>query len=244
MAIDSNPRMGVRTIPAQFRLGLVLGVMFGLWNLIATRLDPLAEDTISALLVFYGPMFAMWGFAGFRAFHGRSRLADAVIVGGTVACGTFVAFVVARLITMNMSLDVTSQRLDWQNLLARFKTSGFESLRAYANYEHVAGAPFKIFVASVIGAGMGLVGGLCGRVGHWLSRESRVNAAALILVVTLLTPTWAVAQGHAMTGSYAERLVAAALEQTRSRVVYDGGYRRIIYPAATFHRRSACVPVS
>jgi hypothetical protein len=126
----------------------------------------LAEDTISALLIFYGPMFALWGFAGFRAFRTSSRPADAVIVGGTVACGTFVVFVVARLITMNMSLDVTSQRLDWQNLLARFKTSGFESLRAYANYEHVAGAPFKIFVASVIGAGMGLVGGLCGRLGR------------------------------------------------------------------------------
>ncbi len=156
--------MGVRTIPAQLRLGLVLGVVFGLWNLIATRLDPFAEDTIPALLVFYGPMFATCGFAGFRAFLRRGRLADAVIVGGTVAFSTFFVFVVARLVTVNLSLDVTSQRLDWQNLMRRFKASGFESLRAYANYEYVAGAPFKIFVASLIGAGMGLVGGLCGRV--------------------------------------------------------------------------------
>ena len=150
----------------QLRLGLLLGVAFGLLNLISTQVDPYAEDTIPALLVFYGPMFAIWGFAGFRASRRSSRLADAVVAGATVAFSTFVVFVVARLITVNLSLDVTSQRLDWQNLLARFKTSGFESLRAYADYEYVAGAPFKIFVASLIGAGTGLVGGLCGRVGR------------------------------------------------------------------------------
>lgn len=149
---------------APFRLGLVLGVLFGLWNLIATRLDPLAEDTIPALLVFYGPMFAVWGFAGFRACRQSGRLANAVVAGAIVAFSTFVVFVVARLITVNLSLDVTSQRLDWQNLLARFRASGFESLRAFANYEYLTGAPFKIFVASLIGAGFGLVGGLCGRV--------------------------------------------------------------------------------
>ncbi len=150
----------------QLRLGLLLGVAFGLLNLISTQVDPYAEDTIPALLVFYGPMFAIWGFAGFRASRRSGRLADAVFVGAIVAFSTFFVFVVARLITVNLSLDVTSQRFDWQNLLARFKTSGFESLRAYANYEYVAGAPFKIFVASIIGAGMGLVGALCGRVGR------------------------------------------------------------------------------
>jgi hypothetical protein len=147
----------------QLRLGLLLGGVFGLWNLIATRLDPLAEDTIPALLGFYGPMFAIWGFAGFRVFRRSGRLADAVIVGGMVAFSTFVVFVLARLITVNLSLDVTSQRLDWQGLMARSKVSRFGSLRAYANYEYIAGAPFKIFVASLIGAGMGLLGGLCGR---------------------------------------------------------------------------------
>ena len=101
-------------VPTQLRLGLVLGVVFGLWNLIATRLDPFAEDTIPALLVFYGPMFTIWGFAGFRAFRRNGRLADAVVGGGAVAFSTFVVFVVARLITVNLSLDVTSQRLDWQ----------------------------------------------------------------------------------------------------------------------------------
>ena len=95
MATYSNLRIGVRTIPAQIRLGLVLGVVFGLWNLIATQLDPLAEDTIPARLVFYGPMFAIWGFAGFLAARRSGRLLDAVRVGGTVACITFVVFVAA-----------------------------------------------------------------------------------------------------------------------------------------------------
>jgi len=162
----ASPIVELHWTVAAARLGLVLGLVFGLWNLIATRLDPLAEDTIPALLVFYGPMFGIWGFAGFRALRSSGQLLDAVIVGSMVALSTFVVFVVARLVTVNLSLDITSQRLDWQNLMARFRASGFESLRAYANYEYVAGAPFKIFVATLIGAGMGLVGGLCGRVGR------------------------------------------------------------------------------
>src|SRR5262245_41976391 len=137
-------------MPPPLRLGILLGVVFGLWNLISTRLDPLAEDTIGALLMFYGPMFAIWGLAGFRAFRRSGRLLDAVAVGGTAAFVTLVVFVMTRLITVNLSLEVTSQRLDWQNLVVRFKASGFESLRAYVNYEYLAGAPFKIFVASII----------------------------------------------------------------------------------------------
>jgi hypothetical protein len=72
--------------------------------------------------------------------------------------------VAARLTKFNLSLDATSQRLDWQSLMTRFEASGFESLRAYVNYEYVVGAPFKILVASMIGAVMGLIGGLCRRV--------------------------------------------------------------------------------
>lgn len=95
----------------QLRLGILLGVAFGVLNLISTQVDPYAEDTIPALFVFYGPMFAIWGFAGFRASRRSGRLADAVFVGAIVAFSTFFVFVVARLITVNLSLDVTSQRL-------------------------------------------------------------------------------------------------------------------------------------
>lgn len=144
-------------------LGLFLGAGFGLWNLIATRLDPLAEDTPIALLVFYGPMFAIWGLAGFRVSRRTGRLLDAVKVGATVAFVTFVVFVFARIVGVNLFLDTMSQRSDWQNLMERFQASGFESLTVYANYEYVTGAPFKILVASIIGAGTGLMGGCFGR---------------------------------------------------------------------------------
>ena len=45
-----------------------------------------------------------------------------------------------------------------------------------------------------------------------------------------LAATLALAQGHEFSADYANRLVAAALEQTRSNVLYDGAYRRISYP--------------
>ncbi len=49
-------------------------------------------------------------------------------------------------------------------LFLRFHASGFESFRAFANYNYVTGAPFKILSASIIGAAMGLIGGLLGSV--------------------------------------------------------------------------------
>jgi hypothetical protein len=61
--------------------------------------------------------------------------------------------------------DVTS-RQDWQNMMATFQTSGFQSLRAFVNYTYLTGAVFKIPVASAIGAMTGLVGGLLAAVGR------------------------------------------------------------------------------
>jgi hypothetical protein len=66
----------------------------------------------------------------------------------------------AVIVRVNLSLEAMPQRLDWQNLMLRFQASGFESLLMYVNYEYVTGAPFKLFVASAIGAVTGLVGGL------------------------------------------------------------------------------------
>jgi hypothetical protein len=147
-------------------LGLLLGAMFGLWNLIATRLDPLADDTPIALLIFYGPMFAIWGVAGFFASHRTGRLTDGVRVGATVAFVTFVVYVLTQFVRVNVFLDILTKRSDWQNLMTRFQSSGYESLRWYVNYVGLTGAPFKILVASIIGAGTGLLGGLLGSQGR------------------------------------------------------------------------------
>ena len=58
-----------------------------------------------------------------------------------------------------------------------------------------------------------------------------MRTASVAVAVTLLAPRPLVfPQGHAMADRDAERLIAAALEQTRTRVTYDGSYRRIGYP--------------
>ena len=143
-------------------LGVLVGAGFGIWNLIATRLDPLSDDTPVALLAFYGPMFAIWGSAGFRASRRTGRLQDGVRVGATVAFVTFVVYVITQFVRVNVFLEALTQRADWQNLMTRFRESGFGSLRWYVNYVGLTGAPFKILVASGIGAIMGLIGGVGG----------------------------------------------------------------------------------
>ena len=142
-------------------LGVFMGFTFGVWNFLAARLDPLADDTPSALLLFYGPIFAIWGLAGFAVTRRTRRLLDGAKVGATVAFVTFTVFTFAVIVRVNLSLDTVSQRADWQNLIRRFQSSGFESLRTYANYVYASGAPFKILVATAIGATAGVVGGCC-----------------------------------------------------------------------------------
>jgi hypothetical protein len=142
------------------KLGAMLGVLFSLWNLLATVFAPLVDDSPIALLSFYGPMFMTWGFAGFAAYRRSARLAQAIRVGATVAFVTFVVFDIAVIIRVNVFLDVISHRPDWRNLVSNYQSSGFESLRAYANYVYLTGSPFKIFAASMIGATCGLIGGV------------------------------------------------------------------------------------
>jgi hypothetical protein len=158
-------------LAARVKLGLALGAFFGVWNLMASVFDPLAEDTPLALLRFYGPMFTVWGLAGLEASRRTGRIQSGVRVGTTVAFVTFVVLTLAVIGRINLFPDVTSQRPDWENLVAGFQTSGFESFRTYANYVYLTGAPFKIIVASLIGAVTGLVGGLFGIVGRQQGRR-------------------------------------------------------------------------
>ena len=155
-------------------LGAAVGLVFSAINLIVTVIDPLLDDSPMALLGFYGPMFLIWAVAGYLAYR-RSGLLRAVTVGATVAFATFVIFTLGVILRFNMLLDVISQRDDWRNLLLRYQASGFESLRMYANYEYFTGAPFKMLTASTIGAVMGLMGGLVGRVSRGASRPLRMR---------------------------------------------------------------------
>ena len=156
-------------------LGLVLGAGFGVWDLIVTLLNPLAEDDPSALLLFYGPMFAIWGLAGFVAARRTGRILDGVKVAAIVAFVTFVVFDLAAIVRVNLFLDALTHRSDWQNLLVRFQASSFKSLRMYANYEYITGSPFKILVATMIGVVTGSIGGFFG----WIVRRNRDRPIAL-----------------------------------------------------------------
>jgi hypothetical protein len=145
------------------RVGLAIGVVFGSWNLLYSWLDPLADDTIGALLAFYGPMFFVWGTASFVAARRSRRMTTGITTGAVVACATFCVYNLLVVLRVNLLLDELTGRADWQNLIERFNASGYESLRTFVNVENVKGAPLKIGVATAIGAFIGLLGGGLGR---------------------------------------------------------------------------------
>ena len=144
-------------------LGFVLGLVFGVVDLLFTWVAPLSDDSIPALLRFYGPMFLSWAFVSFRTARRSGRLSRGVATGIVVAFGTFCVFYVFNLLRVNLFLAELTGRTDWQSMMQRFQASGFDSLRVFVNIDYLKGAPFKIGVASVVGAVMGLVGGIVGR---------------------------------------------------------------------------------
>jgi ABC-type multidrug transport system fused ATPase/permease subunit len=144
-------------------LGFVLGAVFGIADVLFTWVQPLSDDSIPALLTFYGPMFFLWALVSFRAARRSGRLRRGIIAGVVVAFGTFCVFYVFNLLRVNLFLAELTARADWQNMMQRFQASGFDSLRLFVNLDYLRGAPFKIGVASIIGAVLGLAGGTVGR---------------------------------------------------------------------------------
>jgi hypothetical protein len=144
-------------------LGFALGLVFGIVDLLFTWVAPLSDDSIPALLRFYGPMFFLWALVSFRATRRSGRLSTGVTTGFVVGLGTFCVFVVLNLLRVNLFLAELTGRADWQSLMLRFRASEFENLRSFVNAEYLKDAPFKIGVASLIGAVMGLAGGTIGR---------------------------------------------------------------------------------
>jgi hypothetical protein len=141
-------------------LGILFGLVFGAVNIVVSLLNPVIEDTPLTLLGFYGPMFAAWGFTGYRAFHRTRQLRHAAAAGALVALISFTVLTVVVVARMNLSLDTIVERPDWRNMVATYPQSGFDSFRAYANYVYLTGAPFKLLVASMIGLASGSMGGV------------------------------------------------------------------------------------
>ncbi len=141
-------------------LGIAIGLVFGAWNVIGTMIAPLLEDGPVAVASFYGPMFALWALTGWTAVRRTGDFTRATKSGAIVGGTTFVVFYAALLLRINLFLDVIKYRDDWQNMVASFPASGFESFRAYVNYVYITGSPVAIVIATLIGAACGLVGGL------------------------------------------------------------------------------------
>ena len=144
-------------------LGFVLGLVFGIVDLLFTWVEPRSEDSIPALLRFYGPMFFSWACVSFRSARRSARLSTGVTNGFVVAFGTFCIFDAINLLRVNLFLADLPGRADWQNMMQRFRASEVDSLRLFVNVEYLEGAPFKVGAASLIGAVIGLIGGALGR---------------------------------------------------------------------------------
>ena len=155
---------------SSLRLGLFAGLIFGIVNLVFSWLFPLEDDTIVALLRFYGPMFFVWAFASFQASRKDGRLISGVTTGMVVAFATFCVFDLLNILRVNLFLNELTGRADWQSLMARFGASGFSSLRVFVTLDYIKGAPLKIGAASAIGAVMGIIGGSLGCLRSWLTQ--------------------------------------------------------------------------
>jgi hypothetical protein len=157
--------------------GLIVGLVFGSANLVFAWLYPLEDDTPGALLRFYGPMFCLWILASFRAARQSGRLLSGMTTGATAAFATFVVFDLLVLLRVNLFLNDLTGRADWQNMMMRFRGSGFDSLRVFVNLDYITGLPLKTGAASVIGGLMGVIGGCLaqsiGRTGGSRTRRSR-----------------------------------------------------------------------
>jgi hypothetical protein len=105
-------------------------------------------------------MVFAWGVVGFLDHRSRGSLIHAVASGAVVALVTFAVFYCAILLRINLFLEVLRSREDWTRLVTLFPSSGFQSFRAFANYDYAVGAPLKLAVATMIGAVTGLAGGL------------------------------------------------------------------------------------
>jgi hypothetical protein len=144
------------------RLGLTIGVVFGLWNLANAFRVPLADDSIAALLRFYGPMFALWGLSGAFAARRSRNWMTGVKFAAIVAFITFCVYDVLVILRVNLFLNELTGRADWQSMMRRFQASGVDSLRTFVIVEYIKGSPFKIGVFTVIGTVIGSIGAALG----------------------------------------------------------------------------------
>ena len=123
------------------RFGVMLGIALGAWVLIDSAINPLAEDTPIVVGSMFASVFVLLGLPGFLARQRGSPLTDAIKASALAGVTTFALFHALSVLRVDLFLDTIQRRSDWQGLLLRYRQSGFESVRAYANYVYIrAGA--------------------------------------------------------------------------------------------------------
>ena len=109
-------------------------------------------------------MFAAWALASFGVSRRTGRLVDGLWAGAIVAFATFVVFDLFAIVRANVFLEALTARTDWQTLMRNYPGVEVETLRAYITKSYLTGAPFKVFVATLIGTITGLLGALAARI--------------------------------------------------------------------------------
>jgi hypothetical protein len=141
-------------------IGLAIGTVLGIMNLVETARQPLADDDAGTMLAWLLTLLAIWSAAAVAVTWRTRRVGDAVKVGTIVGVATIVMFHTASIVRVNLFLNAIRHRDDWQNLVARYNQSGFRSLRAYANYEYATMTPMVIALGAIAGSISGVLGGL------------------------------------------------------------------------------------
>jgi hypothetical protein len=147
-----------------FKFGLALGAVLAGFNLVATLVSPLAEDTPLRVGTFLAVVMLFWGWSGFAAEKRTAQIFQAAKAGAIVGAISIGLFHFAAILRLNLFLDIVARRSDWQGLILKFNQSGFESLRAYANYTYLQSAGLVLLAGTLVGAICGTVGGLVARV--------------------------------------------------------------------------------
>ena len=140
--------------------GFVLGTALGAWILVNTALAPLAEDTGFAVAAMFGFVFLALAVPGFAVRRRGGHLVDALEAGATAGAVTFALFLLFGILRVNLFLDTIRSRSDWQNLVADYARSDFQSLRAYANFVYAKG----IILFPIAGVAGGAISGSLGGV--------------------------------------------------------------------------------
>lgn len=148
--------------------GLTIGIAAGALQLIDTAIEPLADDSAPGMLVIVGTLLVLWTAASYLATQRADRFREAVLAGLLVGLASICVLHFAAIVRVNVFLDQIQYREDWTNLVARFHASGFQSLRAYANYEYLTGT----WLLLLIGAGAGSVCGVISGALHKVLRTA------------------------------------------------------------------------